>query len=204
MPDEVGERSDEGGDIGPSGGVENAVHTVLLAHSPEDARVAEGGLGTGGGIKLHRQGHQIEEHNNTPACRHEDDARVCVDKPGEHTDEGKPHDELAGDLSRPDGCHAEMKWRVGLSVLDSVTRLVGGHSQSGNGCAAVVTLAQDKPSVRGVVVVGEFARARCDGDAFHTGILHDSCSRLCAGESGERGLSCIFAVNAFDAHGRPK
>lgn len=46
VPQEVGQRGDECGHIGPSGGIKHAIDSVFLVRCCKDARVAQGGFRT--------------------------------------------------------------------------------------------------------------------------------------------------------------
>ena len=125
-------------------------------------------------------------------------------KTGEHTDKRKPHDKLACDLGGTDGCHAQVERSVGACVLDGMARLVGGNSQGGDGCAAVVALAEDQPAMGRIIVVGEFTGAGFDGHAINTCVLHDPRGGLSASEAGKGRFRRVFAIDALDAHRSPE
>lgn len=159
MPKKVEKRSDEGSDVGPSGGTKNVVDGFRFGTRRDKLHFRQNLEGSAGGIKFHRKGDQVKEHDGAPACDHDGEVSLGLEtaETGKKAEQREPSNDLTGEGGRPDGGHAPLQWGVGDFMLDGVTTFVGGNTESSGGVTMVILSGENEATVHGVVVITEKA-----------------------------------------------
>lgn len=122
--EKIQKRRHEGCDVSPRGGVERPADAIHLIFGADVAHVRENQLRAAGGVKLHGQSDQVEEHDDAPRAGHDPRRSVRTDEASEETDQRQPHEDLVGEIRHSDRGHPPFEGRVSDLMLDRVAALV--------------------------------------------------------------------------------
>ena len=140
-----------GRDVGERGGGEDLVGTLLVDLL---ARLGEVGDGAAGGVELHGERDQLEEHGRAEGDdRDPDEAR----HPQDDASEEEQGPRALGDVHHGHERRADRDGRVAHGMLDGVARLMAGDGDGRHRAAEAVVLREVQRVVARIVVVGERA-----------------------------------------------
>ena len=150
--DKSPKRGDECRDISEGGSVENLINAPSLFARPDDTHLLQDDLRTARGIKLYRQGDQLEQRQDEINTHRQQ--RQLHGAKEETTKENKGK-HAGSELGHGHDCHAQLERRIALLVLDGVSTFVCGDAEGSNRRSIVNICRKAKPLVCRIVVIAE-------------------------------------------------